>query len=189
MQAAISGTTAPVMKMSKSTLLVSVLSLAIGAGCQKSTDLTKMQAESLSTIKLYTDEIDTQAHRREDLAHRIEDSAKDGGPSLTAPAALGHAEERLVELRKLATNAPSSLAAAAKGQYPDEEIIKAHDETVEELVNGLDVVKSDLAATETWLAASGSRVAIAAPTPPTPPTDMPPPPTGQGSAAPATPHN
>ncbi|HEY4181581.1 MAG TPA: hypothetical protein VGM90_32260 [Kofleriaceae bacterium] len=176
------------MKMSKSTLLVSVLSLAIGAGCQKSTDLTKMQAESLSTIKLHTDEIDTQSHRREDLAHRIEDSAKNGGPSLSAPATLAHAEEKLQELRKIATGAPSALATAARGQYPDEEIIKAHDETVEELVLGLEVVKSDLAATETWYAASGSRVAIAAPPPPTPPTDMPPPPTeGGGSAAPRPP--
>jgi hypothetical protein len=160
----------------KSTLLVSLLSLAIGAGCQKSTDLAKMQAESLSTIKLYTDEIDTQAHRREDLLHRIEDSAKNGGPALTAPATLAHAEEKLQELRKIATGAPAMLANAAKAQYPDEEIIKVHDETIEELANDLDVVKGDISATETWFAASDSRVAVVTPPAPTPPTDMPPPP-------------
>jgi hypothetical protein len=170
----------------KSTLLASILALVVGAGCQKSTDLAKMQAESLLTIKPYADQIKTLEDRHDDLEHRITEAGK-AGPSLTAPATLEHAKDKLVELKKLAANAPAALANAAKGTYPDEEIIKTHDEMVEELVNDLAIVKNDLAATETWLATSGSRVAMNAPPAPTPPTDMPPPPTDVPPPAPATP--
>jgi len=184
----------------KHLVLAVVLALSLTA-CQKSTDLGRVQEESLELVKVHVKQLEQLQRRADRLLDRGRAIGSKAGPNTQGIADAGRilteARSNLDQLRGLAGSAPTAIATAAKAG--DEELFKASDEMVEKLEKGAAVVRADLDAVEQWLAVAESRPAAAAapPMPPTPPApDMPPSaPAGQGApaagsaAAPATPPN
>ena len=166
------------------------LSLGLGLGaCQKSTDLGKMQEETIAGVKLYIGDLETLQRHHNDLRAQAE---KLGGaaPQLAeAEQILAHAREELESLHKLAGSAPTLAATAAKSNNP-EEILKVRDETLEKLAEGTRTVRDELATFETWLvSAKNSQAAGAVAVKVAPPTQVPPPaPEGAGTAPTPAPH-
>lgn len=155
--------------MIKHLSLASILVLSLATGCQKSTDLGRVQEESVALIKVHVNVLDQLQRRADALLQRGRTVGASAGPNTPgigdAGRVLTEARAQLEQLRAQAQTAPASITTAAKSGH-EEEILKVVDETVEKLDNGEALVRADLDAVEQWLALaeSGStRVAQAIP--------------------------
>jgi hypothetical protein len=178
---------------------VSITSLA-ASGCEKSTDLGRMQEETLSIVKLHATEIEVLQRRADALMARGRNLGGDAPGIADAGRLLSEARAGLDQLRAQLTAAPSMLGNAVKGGEV-EEVLRASDEMIEKLDKGEITVKANLAAVDSWLMNAENRTVATMPPPPParPPVDesrlpdpAPPAPapgagTGSGSAAPAQP--
>ncbi len=190
--------------MIKHLVLAVVLATSLTA-CQKSTDLGRVQEESLDLVKVHIKALDQLQRRADRLLERGRVIGSKAGPNTQGIADAGRilteARANLDQLRGLTSSAPKAVADAAK--VGEEELYKTADEMVEKLDNGAAAIRADLDAVDQWLAIAESRPAPAAPpmpptAPPTPAQDPTPPtaPTGTGApaaagsaAAPAAPSN
>ena len=156
------------------------------AGCQKSHDLPRMQAEALAVVKLHGQEVDVLQRRADSLLARGR-SLGNSVPGIgDAGRRLADARGQLEQLRTLGSTAQSVLGAAVKtGEV--EQVEKTFDEMVGKLGHGTAAARGDLDAVETWLAYSERQPAAAAPAVPAPPV-VPPvaPPTEGTPPAPPT---
>jgi hypothetical protein len=169
----------------KNSTIVSALGFALlssAVGCAKTTDLGKMQEETIATVKMYNGELDV-------LQRRYDELAATRGSSADANAMLEAAGQAIRTARTLAASAPTTVATAAKSGNADA-LTEEHYRIIEGLVHEIDIAKDDLAGYETF----ASSVAYAGTKPPViPPSDEPPPATpdtpvsndgaGTGSAA------
>lgn len=161
------------------------------AACQKAPDLAKMQEETIGAVKIYIVELDTLQRRADLLGTNLEKHSAAKGVE-EASQILGAAKTELDQLRRLAGSTPTLAATAAKSNNP-EEISKVHDETVAKLIEGIAIVKDELAASDAWLGvAENSQVAIAramakTPTPVTSVTPAATPPTSTPTTNPVVP--
>lgn len=165
----------------KSTIVSAVLlTLLSTAGCAKSTDLGKMQEETIATVKIYVGELETLQRRYDALV-----AAR--GPSQDANAMLEAAGQAINTARTRAASAPTVVAAAAKSGNA-EALTQEHYAIITELEKNIALAKDDLAGYEAFAAgvayASSRPVAIP---PTTPPPNTPVGNDGAGSAAPTTP--
>lgn len=167
------------------------------AGCQKSHDFDRMQKEALAVVNVYAGQLEGLQRRAEALLQR--------GRALD-PSTPGYAEAgrkltevraQLEQLRAVTASAPTSFAAAAKTNVA-EELERLSDETVEKVDHGIALVRAELDALESWLAAVGYARPPAAPAPASPepvtgtpevpvPTTGAPTPTGTPVPTPAAP--
>ena len=173
-------------KLLSSLFLVSALA---AAGCEKSTDLGRMQEETLSVVKLHATEIEVLQRRADALMARGRNLGSDAPGIADAGRVLSEARAGLDQLRAQLAAAPSQLGNAAKSADV-EEVLRSSDELIEKLDKGEIAVKANLAAVDGWLMNAENHTMTAAPPPPRPPVDetpvTPPTPaagTGSGSAA------
>ena len=180
-------------KLLSSLFLVSVLA---ASGCEKSTDLGRMQEETLSVVKLHATEIEVLQRRADALMARGRNLGGDAPGIADAGRLLSEARAGLDQLRAQLTAAPSMLGNAVKGGEV-EEVLRASDEMIEKLDKGEITVKANLAAVDSWLMNAENRTVMTPPPPPArPPVDETPVPApapapgsgaGSGSAAAAQP--
>jgi hypothetical protein len=189
----------------KHLVIAVVVAISLSA-CQKSTDLGRVQEESLELVKVHIKALDQLQRRADRLLDRGRAIGSKAGPNTQGIADAGRilteARSNLDQLRAVAGSAPKAVADAAK--VGEEELFKTSDEMVEKLDSGAAAVRADLDAVDQWLAIAENRPAPAAPpmppaAPPTTPAPAPTPasaPTGTGApaaagsaAAPAAPSN
>lgn len=149
--------------MSTSKLSALFLVAALGVtGCAKSTDLGRMQEETLSIVKLHDHEVRVLQDRADALMTR----GRALGPAVPNLADAGRlmndARTELTKLRALVSGAPTALS---KGN--GEEVQRASDELLEGLESGEITVRANLAAFDSWLMTAEQR-AVAAPVTPAP---------------------
>jgi hypothetical protein len=180
-------------KLLSSLFLVTVLA---ATGCEKSTDLGRMQEETLSIVKLHATEVEVLQRRADALMARGRNLGGDAPGIADAGRLLSEARAGLDQLRAQLTATSSQLGVSAKDGNV-EEVLRVSDEIIEKLDKGEITVKANLAAVDNWLMTAENRTAAMTP-PPTPaapqPVDetpaQPPAGTGSGSAAGAQPtHN
>lgn len=155
--------------MKNSTIVSAVLGLALlssAAGCAKSTDLGKMQEETIASVKVQLAELDILQRRYDDLARRKSDM----------PAANEHlagASKAINEGRTLAASAPTQVATAAKSGNP-EALTQAHFDILHQLQEDIAIAKDHLVAYENATTFATAKTAAPAPIPtPAPTPDTP----------------
>jgi hypothetical protein len=159
------------MAVKTSTIVSAVFGFALlssAVGCAKTTDLGKMQEETIATVKIYLGELDALQRRYEELVPRK-------GVSPEADKRLAAADQAITEARTLAASAPTTVATAAKSKNP-EALIEAHDTIREKLVANIALAKDHLVAFDTFTTAvaHASQTPAKAPAAPTAPaSDMP----------------
>jgi len=173
-----------ISKQLSSLFLVTMLA---ASGCEKSTDLGRMQEETLSIVKLHATEIEVLQRRADALMARGRNLGGDAPGIADAGRLLSEARAGLDQLRAQLTAASSQLGVAAKSGDV-EEVLRTSDEMIEKLDKGEIAVKANLAAVDNWLMNAENRTAVMTPPPPArPPVDETPVPapagTGSGSAA------
>jgi hypothetical protein len=149
----------------KTTTIVSAflgLALSFSAvGCAKTTDLGKMQEETIASVKIYLGDLEVLQRRYSELVPMK-------GTSPEADKKLAAADQAITEGRTLAASAPTTVATAAKTANP-EALTRAHDEIIEKLVANIELARDNLAAFEAFTTA----VSYAATRPSTIPSSMP----------------
>ena len=155
--------------MKTSTIRSAVLGLALLAsavGCAKSTDLGKMQEETIATVKIYNGELDA-------LQRRYDELAATRGSASAANKLLEEAGQAITTGRTTAASAPTSVAAAAKSGNADA-LTQEHYALVDKLEHSIANAKDNLAAYETYTdsvafgGAPRTPAPVANPTPDTP---------------------
>ncbi len=167
-----SGTTRAVKT---STILSAVLGFALLSACAKSTDLAKMQEETIATVKIYNGQLDA-------LQRRFDDLNATRGPSSDANKLLEAAGQAINTGRTTAASAPTSVAAAAKSGNADA-LTEEHHALIDKLDHSIAVATENLAGYETFM----SSVAYASGTPAAgaPHTSVTSPPDGSAGKMPA----
>ncbi len=144
-----------------STIVSSVLGFALlssAVGCAKTTDLGKMQEETIATVKIYLGELDV-------LQRRYDELAATKGPSADANAMLEAAGQAIKEARTRAASAPTTVAAAAKSGNPDA-LTQEHYAIKQMLDQDIQIAKEKLAGYESFASAvayAGTKPAAVAP--------------------------
>jgi hypothetical protein len=186
-------------KLLSSLFLVTALA---ASGCEKSTDLGRMQEETLGIVKLHATEVEVLQRRADALMARGRNLGGEAPGITDAGRLLSEAGVTLGELRKLLAGAPSVLGEKVKDGKVDD-VQRASDELIEKLDSGEVSVKANLAAVDSWLMNAENRTVAAAAPPPTPagppvdetpvpppsPPPVPAPGTGTGSGSAAAPRN
>jgi hypothetical protein len=156
-----------------STFVSAVLGFALltsAAGCAKTTDLGKMQEETIAVVKVYNTELEVLQRRYDELQPRRNVSPE-------ADKQLAAANEAITEGRTLAASAPTTVATAAKTGNSDA-LVQAHDHIVEVLTRDIEIAKDTLAAFESYTNAvayaSAKPATIPAAVPPSTPVANPP---------------
>ncbi len=166
--------------MKNSTIVSAVLGLALSlaVGCAKSTDLGKMQEETIATVKMYTVELDVLQRRYDAL-----EAVKSRSEAVAANAMLEKAGAAITAARTKAAAAPTSVAAAAKSGKP-EALTQEHYAILQEIELNIEIAKDNLAGYETYV----SSVAYASTKPAAvPPTGEPKPDTANTGSGTTTP--
>ncbi len=143
-----------------STIVSSVLGFALlssAVGCAKTTDLGKMQEETIATVKIYMGELDV-------LQRRYDELAATKGPSADANAMLEAAGQAIKEARTRAASAPTTVAAAAKSGNPDA-VTQEHYAIKQMLDQDIEIAKDKLAGYESFTSAVAYAGTKPAPTP------------------------
>lgn len=151
--------------MKTTTIVSAVLALALSFstfGCAKTTDLGRMQEETIATVKIYLGELEALQRRHDELVPRR-------GTSPEADKKLAAADQAITEGRTLAASAPTTVATAAKTGNP-EALKRAHDEIIEKLTENIALATDNLVAFESFSTA----VSYAAGKPATVPSSTPP---------------
>jgi len=136
-----------------------------------------MQEETIATVKLYMNELDTLQRRHDELVPK-----KNLSPE--ADKFLAAANQAITEGRTLAASAPTTVATAAKSGNA-EALTQKHYTIIEQLEEDIVVAKDNLVTFETFTNASaygGAKMPVAVP--PDMPPDMP---VGNDGAAAKTP--
>ncbi len=170
-------------------LLSSLLFLSLAAaGCEKSTDLGRMQDEALGVVKLHARDIEVLQRRADAMMVRGRSLGTDAPGIADAGRYLSEARAGLDQLRAQVTQAPSMLGAAVKSNDL-EQLTKSCDELIEKLDTLEEGVRANLAAVDTWLMNAENRPSATAPaTPPAATETLSAPPNDSSSgAAPAAP--
>lgn len=145
----------PVSKYS-SVVVTLLMTIVLGAGCQKPEDLGRMQEETVAMVQVYARDLETEQRRADTLLQRGRQAGGDAPGIADAGRVLGEARSQLDTLRALASSAPTLVATAAKtGKV--EEVQKVNDDTLEKLDAGLGLVRADLDAVENWVMAASER--------------------------------
>jgi hypothetical protein len=169
-----------------SSVLLGLLGLLTSAGCEKSSDVGRMQEDATTMVKGYRPRIE-ELQRRSDLLMKRDRALTTALPGITeARKLLGEAKRRIDQLEGTLDAAPAAIQAGAKSGHA-EELEKLMDELHAKLEDGIIESTSALAAVESWLGTAEATPAVHAPPPaPVPATDESPapPPAGNGSAAP-----
>lgn len=153
------------MSTSKLSSLFLAAALAL-TGCAKSTDLGRMQEETLSIVKLHATEIEVLQRRADALMARGRNLGGDAPGIADAGRLLSEARADLDRLRAQLTGVSSVLGNAVKSGE-GEEVQRASDETLEKLEDGEIAVRANLTAVENWLMNAENRtVAAVRPAPP-----------------------
>lgn len=166
--------------MKTSSLVSAVLGLVLlsSAGCAKSTDLGKMQEETIATVKIYLGEVDVLQRRYDELVAKK-------APSTEAGKLLESANQAITTARTTAASAPTAVAAAAKSGNADA-VTEQHYAIIAKIENSIENATSSLASYENLTANAAVRPApITEPTPTPAPTPTPDMPVSNDGAAPA----
>ncbi len=152
-------------------LVSSLLFLSLAAtGCEKSTDLGRMQEETLGIVKVHARDIEVLQRRADALMVRGRNLGSDAPGIADAGRYLSEARAALDQLRGALSQAPSTLGVAVKSGEV-EQVSKASDELIEKLDTLEDSVRANLAAVDTWLMAAENSPRAA--TPPAAPSETP----------------
>lgn len=157
------------MSTSKLSSLFLAAALAL-TGCAKSTDLGRMQEETLSIVKLHATEIEVLQRRADALMARGRNLGGNAPGIADAGRLLSEARAELDKLRAQLTGVSSVLGNAVKSGEGDE-VQRASDETLEKLEEGEIAVRANLAAVENWLMNAENRTLAAAVPPARPAVD------------------
>ena len=146
--------------MTKTSTLLSLILLTTAVGCAKTTDLGKMQEETIGVVKVYVGELDVLQRRFADLDSRRTLL----GPLVTPEAAakLKIASDAITKGRTTATSAPTTVAAAAKTGNA-EKLTQEHDTIIETLEHEIRTARENIDAFETYAMTAETRPAAPPP--------------------------
>jgi hypothetical protein len=126
-----------------STIVSAVLGFALlSSACAKSTDLAKMQEETIATVKIYNAELDA-------LQRRFDELNATKGPSSDANKLLEAAGQAINTGRTTAASAPTSVAAAAKTST--EALTQEHYALIAKLDHSIATASDNLAGYEAFI--------------------------------------
>jgi hypothetical protein len=131
--------------------LIPVVLLACLAGCDKTSDLPRLQDEALATAKIYQQRFDELAHRADALAPHA--AALPAGAPRSAPAELAYrqAVDAIKERRNDLQQVPAAVQSASKSGDP-EDLMKLIDGLRARSERSVTEVTTELSIYEGWIA-------------------------------------